>query len=466
MASATVPASLTTTPTSLRSELLRILVGRGYLHQCTDLGALDVAAASGRITGYIGFDATADSLHVGSLIQIMMLRHMQRTGHRPIVLMGGGTTKVGDPSGKDKSRQLLSDEHIGANIAGIRRVFERFLHFGEDAALMVDNAEWLDALRYIPFLREYGRHFSVNRMLGFESVKQRLDREQPLSFLEFNYMVLQAYDFLELGRRYGCRLQMGGSDQWGNIVCGVELGRRAASLELHGLTSPLLTTASGAKMGKTAAGAVWLNPDRVSPYEYWQYWRNTEDADVGRFLRLFTELPLDEVARLEVLEGAGINEAKAVLATEATALCHGREAADAAAGTAGRTFGRRPGDSMALAQGVSRTGSLHFEDHLSVTDKVAVRRSESDVALGAGLPTIEVAQSRLAAGVPVYELLREAGLAKSNSEARRLIRGGGARVNDERFRDETGTVGPSDLSEEGNIKLSAGRKRHALVHVS
>ena len=265
MVSTSPPASLAAPPASIRSEFLRTLVERGYLHQCTDLGALDATAASGRITGYIGFDATADSLHVGSLIPIMLLRHMQRTGHRPIVLMGGGTTKVGDPSGKDKSRQLLSDEHIAANIAGIRRVFERFLDFEGDAALMVDNSEWLDALHYIPFLREYGRHFSVNRMLGFESVKQRLDREQPLSFLEFNYMILQAYDFLELGRRYGCHLQMGGSDQWGNIVCGVELGRRAAGLELYGLTSPLLTTASGAKMGKTADGAVWLNPDRFSP---------------------------------------------------------------------------------------------------------------------------------------------------------------------------------------------------------
>ena len=340
MVSTSSPATVAAPPASIRSEFLRTLVSRGYLHQCTDLEALDAAAASGRITGYIGFDATADSLHVGSLIPIMLLRHLQRAGHRPVVLMGGGTTKVGDPSGKDKSRQLLSDERIAANIAGIRRVFERFLDFEGDAALMVDNAEWLAALRYIPFLREYGRHFSVNRMLGFESVKQRLDREQPLSFLEFNYMVLQAYDFLELGRRYGCHLQMGGSDQWGNIVCGVELGRRAAGLDLYGLTSPLLTTASGAKMGKTADGAVWLNPDRVSPYEYWQYWRNREDADVGRFLRLFTELPLNEIARLEALDGAEINEAKAILATEATSLCHGRDEAEAAAETARRTFGR------------------------------------------------------------------------------------------------------------------------------
>ncbi len=441
MASAPSPAAPALAPESLRSQFLRTLVERGFLHQCTDLGALDAAAVSGRIAGYIGFDATADSLHVGSLIQIMMLRHMQRAGHRPIVLMGGGTTKVGDPSGKDRSRQLLSNERIAGNIAGIRRVFARYLDFDEDAALMVDNSEWLDALRYIPFLREYGRHFSVNRMLGFESVKQRLDREQPLSFLEFNYMVLQAYDFLELGRRYGCRLQMGGSDQWGNIVSGVELGRRAAGLDLYGLTSPLLTTASGAKMGKTADGAVWLNPDRFSPYEYWQYWRNTEDADVGRFLRLFTELPLDEIARLETLEGAEINEAKAILATEATALCHGREAAEGAAEAARRTFS---GD----------TRPINHEHTPSRATGVA------------GLPSIDISRSRLDAGVPVYDLLREAGLAKSNSEARRLIRGGGARINDERFRNETGTVGPNDLTPEGAIKLSAGRKRHALVRVS
>ncbi len=439
MVSTSPPASVAAPPASIRSEFLRRLVERGYLHQCTDLGALDAAAVSGRITGYIGFDATADSLHVGSLIQIMLLRHMQRAGHRPIVLMGGGTTRVGDPSGKDKSRQLLSDEHIAANIAGIRRVFERFLDFEGDAALMVDNSDWLDALHYISFLREYGRHFSVNRMLGFESVKQRLDREQPLSFLEFNYMVLQAYDFLELGRRYGCRLQMGGSDQWGNIVSGVELGRRAAGLDLYGLTSPLLTTASGAKMGKTADGAVWLNPDRFSPYEYWQYWRNTEDADVGRFLRLFTELPLDEIARLEALDGAEINEAKAILATEATALCHGREAAMEAAETAKRTFG-------VLARAHPRAGVAELRATVTVD-----------------LPTIEISRARLDEGVPVYDLLREAGLAKSNSEARRLIRGGGARVNDTPVRDETGTVGPGDLTTEGTIKLSAGRKRHALV---
>ena len=456
MAHTASPTATAGAPASLRSEFLRTLAERGYLHQCTDLEALDAAAVSGPITGYIGFDATADSLHVGSLIQIMMLRHMQKTGHRPIALMGGGTTKVGDPSGKDKSRILLSNEAIAVNIAGIRQVFERFLDFDGDAAVMADNSDWLDALRYIPFLREYGRHFSVNRMLGFESVKQRLDREQPLSFLEFNYMVLQAYDFLELGRRYGCRLQMGGSDQWGNIVCGAELGRRAAGLDLYGLTSPLLTTASGAKMGKTADGAVWLNPDRVSPYGYWQYWRNTEDADVGRFLRLFTELPLDEIARLEMLEGAEINEAKAILATEATALCHGREAAEGAAETARRTFAPD-------AEGDGRA-----EDLPTIETPHAVRMVERLETGGAvaGLPTIEVPRARLDAGVPVYELLREAGLTRSNSEGRRLIRGGGARVNDEKVADETGKVGPGDLTAEGAIKLSAGRKRHALVCVS
>ena len=489
---ATIPPTATAVaPASFRSELLRTLAARGYLHQCTDLEALDAAAASGPVTGYIGFDATADSLHVGSLIQIMMLRHMQRAGHRPIVLMGGGTTKVGDPSGKDKSRQLLSGERIAANIEGIRRVFDRFLDFDGDAALMVDNSEWLDALHYIPFLREYGGHFSVNRMLGLESVKQRLDREQPLSFLEFNYMILQAYDFLELGRRYGCRLQMGGSDQWGNIVCGVELGRRAAGLELYGLTSPLLTTAGGAKMGKTADGAVWLNPGRFSAYEYWQYWRNTEDADVGRFLRLFTELSLDEIARLEALDGAELNEAKAILATEATALCHGREAARAAAETARRTFAGviegGPGSMTAVVTKAPAVGSGgpqagpvestpgaaaavpnssgHFIPITAVIESEpgSMHVEVTKVPAVGGLPSLEIPRSRLDAGVPVYALLREAGFAKSNSEARRLIRGGGARVNDTPVRDETGTVGPDDLGTGGAIKLSAGRKRHALV---
>ncbi len=455
MASTRSPAAPAAAPAKLRSAFLRTLVERGFLHQCTDLEGLDAAAAAGRITGYIGFDATADSLHAGSLVQIMMLRHMQRTGHRPVVLMGGGTTRVGDPSGKDRSRRLLSGERIAANIAGIRRVFERFLDFADGAALMADNSDWLDTLLYIPFLREYGRHFSVNRMLGFESVKQRLDREQPLSFLEFNYMILQAYDFVELGRRHGCRLQMGGSDQWGNIVCGVELGRRVAGLELHGLTSPLLTTASGAKMGKTADGAVWLNPDRVSPYQYWQYWRNTEDADVGRFLRLFTELPLGEIERLESLEGAEINEAKAILATEATTLCHGREAAGAAAETARSTFGPSAG-----------TPPGHDAAGAGAPRRPAFEGPATGARGAPGLPSIEISRTRLDEGVPACDLLREAGLAKSNSEARRLIRGGGARVNDVRVEEETAVLGPGDVASGGAIKLSAGRKRHALVRVS
>ncbi|MBF2760468.1 MAG: tyrosine--tRNA ligase [Ectothiorhodospiraceae bacterium AqS1] len=436
---------------SPRSDFLRIAGERGYLHQCTDIEGLDAAAGeSAPISGYIGFDATADSLHVGSLVQIMLLRLMQRTGHRPIVLMGGGTTRIGDPSGKDESRQLLSEDRIEANIKGIHRVFARFLDFDDDdddeakepaedeahpdeppqyAALRLDNAVWLNTLGYIDFLREYGRHFSVNRMLGFESVRRRLDREQPLSFLEFNYMVLQAYDFVELERRHGCRLQMGGSDQWGNIVCGVELGRKATQSELFGLTSPLLTTAAGAKMGKTAAGAVWLNPDRCSPYEYWQYWRNCDDADVGRFLRLFTELPLEEIARLESLAGAEINEAKAILATEATALCHGRKAAIEAAETARRTFSA----------------------------------DRDRTKMGEALPTVELPRDRLQAGIPIADLLCEAGLTRTKSEARRLIAGGGARVNDAPVALETMRLDTSHLNEEDAIKLSAGRKRHALV---
>src|SRR5487761_897825 len=326
--------------TKARSTFLAAAEERGFIHQVTDHGGLDALLAAGPVTSYIGFDCTADSLHVGSLLQIMLLRLWQKTGNKPIVLMGGGTTKVGDPSGKDEARRILSEVEIAANMAGIRRVFERFLKFGTGnaEAVMVDNAEWLDRLEYIPFLREYGRHFSVNRMLSMDSVKLRLDREQPLSFLEFNYMVLQAYDFVELARRYKCAVQMGGSDQWGNIVMGVELGRRAEERALHGLTSPLVTTASGAKMGKTAQGAVWLNAERLSAYDYWQYWRNTEDADVGRFLRLFTDLPLPEIARLEVLGGSDINAAKEVLATEATALCHGDAAAAAAAETARSVF--------------------------------------------------------------------------------------------------------------------------------
>ena len=412
---------------SARSAFIAAAEERGYIHQLTDRAALDERLSAGPITAYIGFDCTADSLHVGSLLQIMLLRLWQKTGNKPIVLMGGGTTKVGDPSGKDESRKLLADAEIEANMAGIRRVFDRFLKFGEgpsDAA-MVNNADWLDGLSYIPFLRDYGRHFSVNRMLGFDSVKLRLEREQPLSFLEFNYMVLQAYDFLELARRHDCVVQMGGSDQWGNIVSGVELGRRVDERALYGLTSPLITTSSGAKMGKTAQGAVWLNEERLSPYDYWQFWRNTEDADVGRFLKLFTELPLDEIANLEKLEGSAINDAKIVLANEATKLAHGEDAAEAAAETARRVF----------TQG----------------------------GIGDDLPVTETSRALLAKGHPAINYFHAAGLAASLSEARRLIRGGGAKVNDQAVTDEKKLLGLSDINDEGVIKLSAGRKRHALI---
>ncbi|MHA1568304.1 MAG: tyrosine--tRNA ligase [Alphaproteobacteria bacterium] len=413
--------------TGHRSDFLRTLDERGYIHQCTDAAALDALAAESAVTGYIGFDCTADSLHVGSLLQIMLLRWMQRTGHKPIVLMGAGTTKVGDPSGKDASRVLLTDAQIDANMTGIKRVFERFLRFGEGPtdAIMVNNADWLDKLDYIDFLRDYGRHFSVNRMLSFDSVKLRLDREQPLSFLEFNYMVLQAYDFLELARRHDCVLQMGGSDQWGNIVGGVDLARRADSRTLFGLTSPLVTTSSGAKMGKTAEGAVWLDADKVSPYDYWQFWRNTEDSDVGRFLRIFTELPLDEIARLESLEGAELNEAKKILASQATRLLHGEASADQAAETARRTF--------------------------------------EDGATGVALPTVDIPRAELAAGIAAFVLFRRAGLCASGGEARRLIKGGGARINGRKADSETASVTLDDLNSDGVIKLSAGRKRHALV---
>ena len=413
--------------TEARSDFLRAIVDRGYLHQCTDLEGLDARAAGGTVTAYIGYDCTADSLHVGHLVSIMMLRWLQKTGHKPIVLMGGGTTKVGDPSGKDESRQLLTEAVIAANMAGIKQVFSQFLTFGDGPtdAIMVNNDDWLSGLQYISFLRDYGRHFSVNRMLSFDSVKLRLDREQPLSFLEFNYMILQAYDYLELARRHDCVLQMGGSDQWGNIVNGVELGRRIDQRALFGLTTPLITTASGAKMGKTAEGAVWLNEDRVSPYDYWQYWRNTEDADVGRFLRLFTELPADEIARLEALQGVEINEAKKRLADEATALCHGAAAAAAAADTARTTF--------------------------------------EEGGLGQDLPTVEVPRGELAEGIAAYDLLRRAGLTASNGEARRLIKGGGARLNDRVIADEAHAVTLGDLNAQNLIKLSAGKKRHALV---
>ena len=417
-----------------RSEFVRTVVERGYVHQCTDIDALDALCATEAATAYIGFDCTAPSLHVGNLVSVMLLRHWQRAGHRPIVLMGGGTTRIGDPSGKDEQRQLLDDAAIAANMAGIRQVFARFLDFapGQNqgpgkpgGAIMVNNADWLDELAYIAFLRDYGRHFSVNRMLSFDSVRLRLEREQPLSFLEFNYMILQAYDFVELARRHGCRLQMGGSDQWGNIVNGVELGRRAEGSELFGLTTPLLTTSSGAKMGKSVQGAIWLNGGMLSPYDYWQYWRNTEDADVGRFLRLFTDLPLAEIARLEALEGAEINEAKKILANEATALCHGRAAAAEAAETARKTF--------------------------------------EEGTAGDALPVTGIAAARLDEGVLLYEVLREAGLAASNGEARRLIKGGGARINDAAIGDEGHKVTSADLGGDGTIKLSAGKKRHALL---
>jgi tyrosyl-tRNA synthetase len=399
---------------------------RGFVHQCTDADALAAALNAGRVSGYIGFDCTADSLHVGSLVPIMLMRLLQKHGHRPVPLMGGGTTKIGDPSGKDEARQMLSNEAIAANMAGIARVFSAFLRFGDapDAAFMANNADWLDGLGYIPLLREVGAHFSVNRMLTMDSVKLRLDREQPLTFLEFNYMILQSYDFRELYRRHGVTLQMGGSDQWGNIVSGVDLVRRTEAAQVFGLTTPLMTTASGAKMGKTAKGAVWLSADRLSPYDYWQYWRNTEDADVGRFLRLFTDLPLGDIARLEGLGGAEINEAKKMLATEATALLHGSAAAQAAEQTARGIF----------EQGVAaETMPTHF--------------------LGA---------DALTAGIPVYRLFAEAGLAASNGEARRLIRGAGARINDLVVTDENRVFTRADFVGD-SAKLSAGKKQHRLI---
>jgi tyrosyl-tRNA synthetase len=410
--------------TELRSSLLQSLVERGYLHQCTDSAGLDKLALAGPVSGYIGFDATADSLHVGSLVQIMMLRRLQQAGHRPIVLMGGGTTKVGDPSGKDEGRKLLGDEDIARNVAGIRRGFERYLTFGDGPtdAIMLNNAAWLDSLQYIPFLRDYGRHFSVNRMLSFDSVKLRLEREQPLSFLEFNYMILQAFDFLELARTQACRLQLGGSDQWGNIVNGIELARRVAEIEAFGFTTPLITTASGAKMGKTASGAVWLNADRLGPYEFWQYWRNTEDGDVERFLKLFTDLPLPEIARLMAAEGSGINEAKKVLANAVTTLAHGAEAAAEAAETARRVF--------------------------------------EEGAEGDNLPSIEV---DFGEGVPAFKLFVQAGLATSNGEARRLIAGGGAYLNNAAIENGDRLVTLADVGGTGAVKLSKGKKHHALV---
>ncbi len=424
------PVVLTAPPMSFqpRSDLVRVLVERGYLHQATDLEALDARAAAGPIAGYIGFDATASSLHVGSLVQIMMLRRLQQAGHKAVVVMGGGTTKVGDPSGRDATRTLLDDAAITQNIAGVLRAFGPLVRFGGGAsdAVTVNNDEWLSGFGYIQFLRDFGPHFTVNRMLTFDSVKLRLEREQPLSFLEFNYMLMQAVDFLELRRRHGVVLQMGGSDQWGNIVNGVELIRRVDGAEAFGLTTPLITTSSGAKMGKTAAGAVWLNADRLGPYEYWQFWRNTEDADVGRFLKLFTDLPMDEIARLEALQGAEINAAKARLADAATELLHGREAAAAAAETARRAF--------------------------------------ADGASAQGLPTVEIGRDRLAAGLTLAELFADvAGLAGSRGEARRLAQGGGLRLNDAVVADAQRAVTLADVNAEGVVKLSAGKKKIVLV---
>ncbi|MEZ5843988.1 MAG: tyrosine--tRNA ligase [Hyphomicrobiaceae bacterium] len=410
-----------------KSDFLRIMTERGYMHQCSDLAGLDALAAKGEVVAYVGYDCTARSLHIGSLISIMMLSWLQETGNKPIVLMGGGTTRVGDPSGKDETRALRPIEEIEANKAGMQKVFAKLIGFGagKTDAVMADNAEWLTKLNYIDFLRDVGRHFSVNRMLSMDSVKLRLDREQELSFIEFNYMLLQSYDFVELARRYGCNTQMGGSDQWGNIVMGVDLGRRMGTHQLFALTCPLLTTASGAKMGKTAQGAVWLNEDMLSAYDYWQYWRNTEDADVGRFLKLFTKLPLDEVARLAALGGAEINEAKKVLATEATALIHGRANAEAAAETARKTF----------EQGT----------------------------LSADLPTVEIKRADLEAGLGVLAAFVTAGLVKSTSEARRQIASGGVRVNDTQVSDDKATIGMGDITPDGVIKLSLGKKRHVLL---
>jgi tyrosyl-tRNA synthetase len=411
---------------AFKSEFLRTLEARGYIHQITHPDELDAAAAGGIVTAYIGFDATAPSLHVGSLIQIMMLRRLQQAGHKPIVLMGGGTTKVGDPTGKDESRKLLSDADIQSNIAGIKQVFARFLTFGDGPtdAIMVDNDEWLSKFGYVQFLRDYGVHFTVNRMLAFDSVKLRLEREQPMTFLEFNYMLMQATDFLELNRKYGCVLQMGGSDQWGNILNGVELTRRVDQKAAFGLTTPLLATASGAKMGKTMAGAVWLNAEQLSPYDYWQFWRNTEDADVGRFLKLFTDLPLEKIAELEALPGAQINDAKKVLADEATRMAHGDDEARKARDAAEKAF----------EQG----------------------------ALSVDLPTFEVPSADLEAGIVLAALFADAGLAASRGEARRLAQGGGLKVNDKAEASADRVISSADLVE-GVVKLAAGKKKIVLV---
>ena len=415
------------TEQSFKSDLLRTLSERGFIHQCTDAEALDTLAAAGPITGYIGFDATASSLHAGGLVQIMLLYWLQQTGHKPIVLMGGGTTKVGDPTFKDTQRPLLTDDQIRSNMDGIKQVFSKFLTFGDKGndAIMVNNDDWLSKFGYIEFLRLFGTHFTINRMLTFDSVKLRLEREQPMTFLEFNYMLMQAVDFRELNETYNCVLQMGGSDQWGNIINGVELTRRMNTKAAFGLTTPLLTTASGGKMGKTVGGAIWLNADMLSPYDYWQYWRNTEDADVGKFLRLFTTLPLDEIARLEKLEGAEINEAKKILADETTQMVHGAEAAATARDTAQKAF----------EQGV----------------------------LSADLPTVEVPISELAEGIMLAALATKIGLTQSNGEARRLAQGGGLRITDVAISDGNQLVTKADLNAEGVIKVAQGKKKIVLV---
>lgn len=410
--------------TQYKSDFLNILEQRGFIHQCSDFDALDAKLCEGPQSAYIGFDATATSLHAGSLLPIMMLYWFQKCGHKPITLMGGGTTKVGDPSGKDESRKMLTEVDIEKNINGIQQIFRKFLTYGngEADAMMVNNADWLDQINYIDFLRDYGPHFTINRMMTFESVKMRLEREQPLTFLEFNYMILQAYDFVELYRRFGTVLQMGGSDQWGNIINGVELGRRTAQASLFGLTTPLMTTASGAKMGKTAQGAVWLNADMLSPYDYWQYWRNCEDADVERFLKLFTTLDLAEIKK--VVAG-NINDAKKILATEATALCHGREEAEKAAETAQKVF----------EQG----------------------------GIGDDLPVCTVSPEELAQGIPYVDIAVTAGLLPSKGEARRLIKGGGARVNDEQITDIAFMISGDHMTANDYIKISAGKKKHAVI---
>lgn len=410
-----------------KSDFLNILESRGFIHQVSDAAGLDALAAKGDVTAYVGYDCTASSLHVGHLLSIMMLHWLQQTGNKPIVLMGGGTTRVGDPSGRDETRKLLTYEQIDANKDSIKGTFTKLVKFGDGKsdAVMADNAEWLTTLNYIEMLRDVGRHFSINRMLTMDSVRMRLEREQELSFIEFNYMILQSYDFVELSRRYKCNLQMGGSDQWGNIVNGIDLGRRMGTHQLYALTCPLLTTSSGAKMGKTAAGAVWLNADLLSHYDYWQFWRNTEDGDVERFLKLFTLLPLDEIAKLAALKGQDINEAKKVLATEATALIRGREAADAASETARKTF--------------------------------------EEGAVAVDLPTLEIPRGEFDAGAAVLGLFVKAGLVASNGEARRQIKGGGLRVNDAAVADEKMVLTPKDLTPEGVIKLSMGRKKHVLL---